>query len=94
MPKCEKCSDFFPPNYTKPIPNKSLKIDGTIAQQCVFCENNVDFVVVELGEGKTKKYTKGECKKDYYEFTKKIKESGNLKGIIKASKNKNNFGAI
>lgn len=93
MPKCEKCFNFYPPNYTKVIPNKELKLDGTPPQQCVFCELGIEHVEVEFEKGKYRKYTKTECIDDYKKFMKKIKDSGKVKDILKASENKK-FGVL
>lgn len=93
MPKCEKCLNFYPPNYTKIIPDKGVKEDGTMPQQCVFCELSIDSVEIEFETGKYRKYTKEECITDYKKFIRKMKDQGSVKDILKASENKK-FGVI
>jgi hypothetical protein len=86
MPKCVKCNDFFPPNYTEVIDGSQPDPldEGRYPQHCVFCKLGVDKVERETqqGSGKFVEYTKEECLRDYHEFLKKLKESKNVKDIM------------
>lgn len=86
MPKCVKCNDFFPPNYTEVIPNSQPDPldEGRYPQHCVFCRDGVDKVQRETaqGSGQFMDYTKEECLKDYHDFLKKLKDSQNVKDIL------------
>lgn len=60
-------------------PNFCVEIKGTDAKKCFFCEqgkNELELII----DGKSKKYTKDECIKEYNEFLNKLKQS---KGVAK-----------
>ena len=85
MPKCVKCNEFLPPNYTEVIVNSQPDQKGDYPQQCIFCKSGLDEVELEVerDSGKfTKKFTKNECLAEYKEFLKKVKDSKNVKDII------------
>lgn len=86
MPKCMKCLDFLPPNYTEIIPNSLPDSEGNYPQECIFCKLGVKEVerVEEKGSEKYIKYTKEQCKKDYFIFLNKLKNE-NVKKIMDRS---------
>ena len=87
MPLCSLCRSFFPPNYTEVIPNSRPDNQGNYPQQCIFCKLNITQVEREetKDSGKFIPYTKEECIKDYQKFLRKVKDSQNVKDIIKKS---------
>lgn len=94
MPQCEKCKDFFPPNYTELIPEGKANREGQFPQHCVFCKDGVDFVMREDSHNSGKfntKYTKEECIRDYKAFVEKMKHVANKKQLEKMLK-ENPFG--
>jgi hypothetical protein len=84
MPKCVKCNDFFPPNYTEIIEDSEPMFDGNYPQECIFCRLGIDEVEreSEKDSGQYVKYTKKECLEDYKKFLRKVKDSKNVKDIL------------
>jgi len=80
MPKCVKCSGVFPPEFSALIPTDRLGEEQP--HMCLFCELNINEVTIEKGEGKTEKYTKEQCKKDYDVFLKQLKEKKNVAQLL------------
>jgi hypothetical protein len=89
MPKCVKCNDFFPPNYTDVIENSKPDYEGKYPQICIFCNLMVSEVdrETEHNSGKYVAYTKKECVKDYADFMKKLKDSKKVTDILSANNN-------
>lgn len=94
MPQCDKCKDFFPPNYTELLPELKKNDKGEYPQQCVFCKDGVDFVMREdthnSGTFNTK-YTKEEVIADYKTYIAKMKKVASKKQLEKLIK-ENPFG--
>ena len=84
MPKCVKCDEFFPPNYTEIVENSLPDEKGDYPQLCVFCRLGVNEVEreTEHDSGQYIPYTREECLRDYKNFLKKIKKSKNVKDIL------------
>lgn len=59
----------------------------------MFCSQGIDKVERETysGSGEYIMYTKEECIRDYTEFLNKLKDSQNVKDILKKSKNVQGF---
>lgn len=93
MPKCIRCTNFFPPNYTEVVVNSSPDLEGNYPQECVFCKQGIAKVERETApdSGEYVFYTKEECIKDYSEFMKKMVDSQNVKDIIKKTKEEKGF---
>ena len=70
MPKCQKCYDIFPPQFT------SL-IEGTEYHMCIFCSDSVPSIEFDDENGERKIYTKKQCSKEYQEFLNMVKEKNN-----------------
>lgn len=87
MPYCQKCNNFYPPNYTEVIQNSKPDLNNNYPQQCIFCKLGIDKVERETSHNSSKyiMYSKEECIRDYKEFLKKIKNSRNVQDIIKKS---------
>jgi hypothetical protein len=89
MPRCIRCNEFFPPNYTEVVPGSSPDPlnNNEYPQECVFCAQKIDKVERETSHnsGEYTFYTKEECIKDYKEFLAKVKDSQNVKDILKKS---------
>jgi len=85
MPKCVKCNEFLPPQYTDYIKNAVPDFEGNIPQECVFCKLMVSEVERETedGSGKYVPYTKADCIKDYKAFVAKYKDMVEKGGIQK-----------
>ena len=81
MPKCQKCYEFFPPQYMREIENTEDDV-----KQCVYCQQGKDYVMVIMEDKKEIKYTKKDCIRDYKMFLKKLKETPNI--AEKLAKNK------
>jgi hypothetical protein len=71
MPKCQKCYDVFPPQFTE-------LIDGIEHHMCIFCKDSVDSIMYEDDNGERKKYTKKDCSRDYKKFLRMVKEKNNV----------------
>ena len=84
MPKCVKCQQIFPPNYTEDIENSSRDSNGDFPQHCIFCKLGIVEVEreTENNSGQYTKYTKQECLKDYREFLKNLKDNRNIKDVL------------
>ncbi len=78
MPKCVKCNEFFPPNYTEVIEGSQPDPldDGKYPQHCVFCKLGIDKVEreTEHNSGQYVMYSKEECLRDYKAFLAKLKD--------------------
>ena len=72
MPKCDMCWDMFPPDFFCERDD-----DG---KECMFCRIGKDYITMDTGKG-VRNYTKKECKKDYVEFLRMLKEK---EGVIEA----------
>jgi len=82
MPRCQKCYEFFPPQYMCEIENTEDDV-----KQCIYCQQGKDYVMVLIEEDKKEiKYTKKDCIRDYKMFLKKLKETPNI--AEKLAKNK------
>lgn len=88
MPKCERCSEIFPPNYVDIIKDSKPMLDGEYPKECIFCKLMISEVEreTENNSGKYVAYTKQQCIDDYKNFLKKIKESKNVKDILNKAK--------
>lgn len=84
MPKCAKCQEIFPPNYTETIENSSRDSQGDFPQHCIFCKLGINEVEreTENKSGIYTKYTKQECLTDYKIFLKNLKDNRNVKDIL------------
>lgn len=84
MPKCAKCNEFFPPNYTDVIEGSKPDFEGRHPHICIFCNLMVSEVEreTEHNSGKYVAYTKKQCVEDYAEFMKKLKHSPNVQSIL------------
>jgi hypothetical protein len=95
MPKCIHCNEFFPPNYTEIVPNSRPDPlnNNQYPQKCVFCSRGIDKVERETqpDSGKYVIYTKEQCLRDYKEFLSKLKDSQNVKDILKQTRNTKEF---
>lgn len=81
MPKCAKCQEFFPPNYTEIIEDSEIDgISGEYPQNCIFCKLGINQVEreSEKNSGNYVPYTKQECLRDYKEFVAKIKSTSDI----------------
>ncbi len=81
MPKCVKCHEFFPPNYTEVIENAEKDgMTGEYPQHCIFCKLGVNEVEreSERNSGKFVPYTREQCLKDYKEFIAKVKTTSDI----------------
>ena len=94
MPFCEKCREYFPPNYTELIPEGKANDEGQFPQHCVFCKDGIEFVMREDSHNSGKfntKYTKQECIADYKAYIAKMKKVADKKQLEKMIK-ENPFG--
>lgn len=74
MPTCVKCTKILPPQFM-------IDIDQD-AQECIFCNNEIDEVtIVEDATGREEKYSKEDVIKDYVVLLKKMKEIYEKGGI-------------
>jgi len=71
MPKCQKCYKFYPPQFT-------VLIKGTEDHQCIFCRDNVDYIMYDDENGDRIKYTKKECEEDYKKYIKMVREKNKV----------------
>jgi hypothetical protein len=85
MPKCVKCSGVFPPEFSTLLPAEKLSDEQP--HMCLFCELEVKEITIEKGEGKTEKYTREQCIKDYDVFLKQIKEKKNIAQLLVKGEN-------
>jgi hypothetical protein len=70
MPKCVKCDGFFPPQLMRDIEDVAITV-----KKCIFCVIDKDEITLPPDEnGKMRKYTREEAKKDYLMFLNKMKE--------------------
>ena len=96
MPKCVKCNNFFPPNYTDIIPDREVDgVTGEYPQHCVFCRDGIKFVTREESPNSGNfniKYTKEECINDYKAFVDKMKNMSGDKEKLKKTIKDNPFG--
>ncbi len=66
MPKCQKCFGLFPPQFSVLVSEED--------HICIYCRDNIDYIMYDDENGERKKYTKEECKRDYEKYLKMIKE--------------------
>lgn len=83
MPLCEKCRNFFPPEFSTLVENNK---DSENDYLCSWCKIDKDFISVTPKDKPSYTYTRDECIKDYKIFMKKLKENRNVKEIIKKKK--------
>lgn len=67
MPKCQKCYKYYPPHFSEII-------EGTEDHECIFCKDNINFIMYDDEDGKRKKYTKERCERDYKKYLNMVKE--------------------
>ena len=87
MPKCVKCSEFFPPNYTEIVEDSQPDPlnNNQYPQHCIFCKLGIDKVERETSpnSGQYVFYSKAECIRDYKDFLGKVNESKNVQDILR-----------
>jgi len=85
MPQCVTCRNIFPPNYVEVVPNSKPDFSNEYPKECIFCKNNIEKVERETANGSNEwiMYTKEQCIGDYAEFLRRLKDSRNVKDILK-----------
>lgn len=78
MPLCEKCRKFYPPQFCNQMEENEFL--------CEWCHRDIESILVTRSDGSQYKYTKEECAKDYDIFIKKLKESKDIKKIVKGER--------
>ena len=81
MPKCQKCYQFYPPDFMRDIEGT----EGTPDQedrQCVFCMLDKNVINFTGKNGKEEQYSKKQCQNDYKKFLKELKSKTNIAKVL------------
>jgi len=77
MPRCQTCTNFFPPKLT-------IVVDEALGDhQCMFCKADKDYLtIVDEKTGKEEVLTKSHAIEEYKKYIKELYKSEKVQNVI------------